>query len=728
MSLLNHFSTLRLTYDQKESLVKLEHFLKTSSQVFMLKGYAGSGKTTILKGFVDYLQSMNKEYLLMAPTGRAAKVLQERTGANASTIHKSIYNFDKLVELEEGDSFRYYFKLRSNSEVANKIFIVDESSMISDQENKGEFFQFGTGCLLSDLIEFTRVQHPGAATKLIFVGDPCQLPPVNDSSSKALNIDYLQSTFALGIEEVEMKEVYRQGDTSGIAKRAMNIRRSISSGYFNDFDLRENDQDIFNPNHSKFLNDYEDVKETKIIIAYKNKTCLDLNQDIRERKYGEKNLPVQKGDILIMGANNYRKGIYNGEFTVVNEVAPYNEVRTVYLKGRSPVSLSWRNIELVFPTIGGEHKIVNGKIIENFLYGDNYLRPEEMQALYVDFLQRHPDVKKGTEEFKEAILEDEYFNCLMVKYGYAVTCHKAQGGEWHTVFTVWDHENRENFNHLTDLQPTRGKTNESFYRWAYTAVTRASKKLYAVKPPYFTSYSKMHFIDEPVADSLQELEGNDPIAIEVELDNELTALMDQMNLFQQPVQLQDHFIKVKHATAKHFINIIGWERKNYEIWYRFLREEKQAILKTWIDAQQQFNNRYMIQAGKGTDPAFAKDVEEMLKRLPNITVKRNTSDTIISAIEFDIEVEEKLPFTRNLFDDLERILVGTGIIIDKLEHYEYRERFTFSKGGEKLVLDFEYDGKGFFGRILPVKNKTNNSPLLTEIKSLLTMLKDDHAS
>ncbi len=724
MAIFEHFNELKLTADQKGALTALDNFLDNDSQIFLLKGYAGSGKTTILRGFLEYLTSIKTEYVLMAPTGRAAKVLRERTGKDAFTIHKSIYSFDELVELENGDSFRYYYKLRNNSEVAHRIFIVDESSMISDMESKGEFFQFGTGCLLSDLIEFSRVQHPGAATKIIFVGDPCQLPPVNDSSSKAFDKNYLHSRFGVSVEETEMKEVYRYGSASGIAKAAMKIRRSMSSGYFNDFDLRQNDVDIFNPTHSTFLNQYDSIDGSKIIVAYKNKTCLDLNQDIRKRKYGTRNLPVQKGDIVIMGGNNYRKGIYNGEFAVVNEVSPNNELRTIYLKGQQPVTLTWRTIDLVFPSAGGEHKVVDGKIIENFLYGDNYLKPEEMQALYVDFLQRHPRLKKGTDEFKETIIDDEYFNCLMIKYGYAVTCHKAQGGEWDTVFTVWDHDNRENFNYLTDEQATAGKTNDRFYRWAYTAVTRASKKLYAINPPHFTSFSKMRFIDPEVSQSLHQLEGVDPISEEVVLDNMLSEAMENLQLSEQPIQIQDHFINVRHAVAKQHINVIGWEKRNYEIWYHFLREEKKAVLKTWINGNLQFNGRYMIQPVKGSNDALAKELEIMLSKLPKVIVKRNTEKPVQQAIEFDAEVEERLPFTRTLFDSLQGLMIEAGISIDKVEHYPHRERYLFSKASDKTVIDFEYDGKGFFGRVLPVQSQTNNIALLLHLKDFLIKLNE----
>ncbi len=185
MSIFNHFKHLNLSQGQETALTKLDAFLASPVQVFMLKGYAGSGKTTILKGLVEYLNAVEKDFALMAPTGRAAKVIREKTGQEAFTIHKSIYSYEDMVEIEEGDSFYYYYKIRNNVDVAGKIFIVDEASMLSDAKSEGEFFRFGSSHLLSDLITYTRVAQPNVNSKIIFVGDPCQLPPVGHNSSKA---------------------------------------------------------------------------------------------------------------------------------------------------------------------------------------------------------------------------------------------------------------------------------------------------------------------------------------------------------------------------------------------------------------------------------------------------------------------------------------------------------------------------------------------------------------
>lgn len=253
MKILEHFQQIDLTPSQKTTLEKLELFISGKEQVFMLKGYAGSGKTTILQGLCEFLESEEKQYYLMASTGRAAKVIRERTGKEAYTIHKSIYSFEELSEIKENESFCYYFKLKNNIDASGKIFIVDEASMISDAKIEGEFFRFGTGHLLTDLFTFMRISNPNVNSKIIFVGDPCQLPPVGDNSSKAFDPKYLLTKFNVSVVETEMKEVLRHKDESGIIKAATKMRKSISSGFFNDFSLRPNGSDILNTEWESFL-------------------------------------------------------------------------------------------------------------------------------------------------------------------------------------------------------------------------------------------------------------------------------------------------------------------------------------------------------------------------------------------------------------------------------------------------------------------------------------------
>jgi hypothetical protein len=439
-------------------------------------------------------------------------------------------------------------------------------------------------------------------------------------------------------------------------------------------------------------------------------------------------LPIQKSDHVILGANNYPKGVFNGEFAVINEVSEQVIQRTISLRGQDPVTLTWREVELVFPDADSNSKVVKGMMLENFLYGANFLKPEEMQALYVDFTIRHKELRPKTKEFSEALMQDEYFNCLQMKYGYAVTCHKAQGGEWDNVFTVWDNDILEGFNCYSDTQRRAGKTNQDFYRWAYTAITRASKKLYALNPPFFNSYSHMTFLDATVSSALNDLKGIEVKAEEIQLDNEWIQKLEAFNLLEQPISIQDHFINSSLELEKKDAEIIAWQKLGYEIRYTVKRDQEKAVFKTYINAKNEFKNSFSSIPNLSTPSNFNTDLTDLFNNLPTRPIKRNTTADILSKIEFDVEFEEKYPFTIDLFDDLEFVLKESAITIFAIQHLHYKERYTFKRNQDAAVLDFEYNKDGFFGRIVPIQNKTTNQSLLASIQTAVKKLKEEYAS
>lgn len=729
MKIFDHFQHINLTNDQRHALEKLQAFIESDERVFILQGYAGSGKTTLLKGFVEYLKSLEKKYQLMAPTGRAAKVINQKIGFESTTIHKGIYSFEELQEIKQGEdendvTFLYQYKIRNNSEVHDSVLIVDEASMVSDILSQGEFFRFGSGHLLRDLVTYGRIQEATTTSKIIFIGDPAQLPPIGMNFSPALDPNYLSETFKVSVSHAEMKEVKRQDANNGILISATKIRQCITSGYFNDFDLRENNRDIFNPAYQDFLETYKAQQGQKIIICYKNKTALDLNRAIRRDKFGD-DLPIQATDTVIIGGNNYRLGIMNGEFAVVSEASPEVESREVkfYDKGGKTqnVRLTWRSISLVLPDENNQPKTINGFILENYLYGDNYLKPEEQRALYVDFKNRHPKLKKGTEEFKEAIINDKYFNCILLKYGYAVTCHKAQGGEWANAFVFWDIGTQANFNFYESEHNRSGKTNSEFYRWAYTAVTRASKKLFCINPPYFSSFTDMNFIDVNVQQAFNELTGQSNPTSEINI-NEVLPELEKFGLSDAPLTVQDHFIHRWYNLRRHYINIEAWQKVGYEIRYIFKREGQTAAFKYWLNGQNIFKPNFQkIPSQTNSDELF-ETITKILEKAPPLEVKRNTIEGILTQIEFDSTIEEERPFLKNLFDIIRQNLDADEIITD-IKHLEWKERYIIEKNSSQCIIDFEYNKHGFFGRVLPLENKCNSPELLLKIKSIVNKLK-----
>jgi hypothetical protein len=730
VKIFNHFQHINLTNDQRIALEKLHAFFESDERMFILQGYAGSGKTTLLKGFVQYLNSLEKKYQLMAPTGRAAKVINQKTGFESTTIHKGIYSFEELEEIKQSDnendvSFLYQFKIRNNPDVHDSVLIVDEASMVSDILSQGEFFRFGSGHLLRDLITYSRIQEATTSSKIIFIGDPAQLPPIGMTFSPALDPNYLSETYKVSVSQAEMKEVKRQDANNGILISATKIRQCLTSGYFNDFDLRENGRDIFNPAYQDYIETYKAQQDQKIIICYKNKTALDLNRAIRRDKFGD-DLPIQASDTVIIGGNNYLLGIMNGEFAVVSEASPSVESRVVrfYDKGgkTQSVILTWRSVSLVLPDENNQPKTLSGFILENYLYGDNNLKPEEQRALYVDFKNRHPKLKKGTEEFKEAIINDKYFNCILLKYGYAVTCHKAQGGEWANAFVFWDKGINDNFNFYEGEHNRSGKTNSEFYRWAYTAVTRASKKLFCINPPFFSSFSGMNFIDVNVQKAFNELTGQSNQAVEINI-SEVLPELEKFGLVDAPFTIQDHFIHRWYNLKKHDIEIEAWQKIEYEIRYIFKRGAQTAAFKYWINVQNVFRNNFQkIPAQTNSDELF-ETITKILESATPIVVTRNTVESILTQIQFDARIEKEKPFLKNLFDFISKGL-SKDEIISNIQHLQYRERYTIEKNERSCVIDFEYDQAGFFGRVLPLEKKCDCPELLAKIKSIVSKLKE----
>jgi len=478
-AIFDHFQNLTLTDDQRNALVKITEFLNSDAQIFILKGYAGSGKTTLLKGLVKYLQEEKKQCQVMAPTGRAAKILRKKVG-QGETIHRSIYKFDRLENDE--NTYEYIYPIRLEEDSERHIYIVDEASMISNKESKQEFFRFGTDILLQDLLSFSRVKQ--SPNKIIFVGDPAQLPPVTDNTSYALEATFFE-TEELKVMQAEMTQVVRQTDNL-ILKNATKIRNLIEQEKKSE--LAFDYDDAFIKIESKEISDlYTNLFPMPklgqgVVITFSNAQCLHYNQNIRSKIFP--NSPeLVAGDILLINQNCRAQGIdlFNGDMVQVVEVSnnliTHPKIRVIDNGKTHYIDLHFRKVRVRLEQSDIE---LDCYIIDSLLNSTaRDLTPIEKKALYIDFAIRFRDKFKGeykenSEEFKEALKNDLFFNALRVKYGYAITCHKSQGGEWDTTFV--------------DYYGRTGLNNDAL-RWSYTATTRAVNKCYAANAPYTTRFS-----------------------------------------------------------------------------------------------------------------------------------------------------------------------------------------------------------------------------------------------
>lgn len=478
---------MELTNQQNKVFEQIKAFLNSDASVFILRGYAGTGKTTMVKVIADYIEQ-TRQLAMMAPTGRAARVLAMKTGHTATTIHKAIYSKahvepKKVKDIAESE-FKFVFSINNSENGGNIVAIVDEASMVCSRKIEHELFMFGTDNLMEDLLTFVR---PNFGGKVIFVGDPAQLPPVGESVSNALRAEYFKEK-GLKVIEAELTEVLRQKDDSVILKNAMMIRDLLKKDKRNQLVFEEQKDDVETVPSEQFLDKFlnyrkESGRHDSVIICYSNKSANRYNRDIRKSLYGG-DVPLQENDILLITQNNYRLDRMNGEFVPVLSIGERRQQSApVYVqiggkKERIVITLNF--IEVTVPN--GDGNPMPCMLLEDLLTSDTAtISIDENRALYINFCMRNPNLKQGTESFAEALLNDKYYNAIRAKYGYAVTGHKCQGGEWGKVFV--------------DYTGRTGLDDDSL-RWAYTATTRAQKTLYVTNLPHITPFSKFRI--EPI--------------------------------------------------------------------------------------------------------------------------------------------------------------------------------------------------------------------------------------
>ena len=419
----------------------------------IVRGYAGTGKTTVISSLVKVLPLFNFRYALLAPTGRAAKVISAYSERKAFTIHKIIYR--QVADPTTGElkfiKQKNYFK--------KTVFIVDEASMISDENG---FLRNG---LLTDLIDYV-FEH--RSNKLILIGDNAQLPPVGTDQSPGLELAYLKINFGLDATEIELDEVVRQEEDSGILINATRLRRSVFHDNPKVVFATRNFNDIFKMNHQKleeglrYAYDKFGMEDTTIICR-SNWQAVQYNEYIRRNILFRED-EIEAGDIIMIVRNNYfvlepdspAGFIANGEFAEVRKIVNFEE----------KYQFRFAEIELQLVDYP-EMEPFQAKVFLDILHSNTpSLSNEEGNRLYNQVRENYKEIKSRS-KFREAIQNDEYLNALQIKFAYALTCHKSQGGQWKTVFI--DEGNRKD-----------AELDVDHIRWLYTAITRAEKEVYLI--------------------------------------------------------------------------------------------------------------------------------------------------------------------------------------------------------------------------------------------------------
>jgi len=465
-------TSIKFTQSQQYALTQLNEFITSESgKVFILKGYAGTGKTTLVKEIIRLFKEKGLSVSLMASTGRAAKILSNIAECTATTIHSAIYtytdfnqNLDKIAEEREKFKVDKSGQLLLQFELAflpkgntKRFYIIDEASMVSDEKDRSAVQAlFGSGQLLNDLLCYD------SDGKFIFVGDVCQLPPVTGDISPALNEEYLQRKYNITPKCVELTEIVRQDSSNDIIAVSHKIRKLYANPpqvKWAQFPLKNCRNIKVFTDQATMLNDYvnrikKEGYNKSTLICRSNKSCDTITSLIRPA-LGLIQSKMQKGDLLLITQNNQISGLMNGDLVeVIN------------------VGLSERRAHLSFIQVEVKElftqKVYSQLLIEEILYDfQTNLTAEQQKELFMDYYYRMKEmgIRQKDREFKDGMLSDIYLNALRAVFGFALTCHKSQGGEWEHVYL----DIPRNF----PLYPTK-----ETYQWLYTAMTRAKTQLY----------------------------------------------------------------------------------------------------------------------------------------------------------------------------------------------------------------------------------------------------------
>ena len=444
------------TNNQKKIIEKLSTWLSDDdySRIFLLNGYAGTGKTTIIAAFVAALKELGIKPILLAPTGRAAKVLTRYSNLTAYTIHKKIYR-EKTIS-----DYQSKFSLDYNRE-HDAVFIVDEASMLSTYSSDSAF---GSGNLLDDLVQYVR---QGKRCRLMLVGDDAQLPPVGDDLSPALQPSEL---LPYGdVEYATMDEVVRQSQDSGILFNATMLRCMLENNIYEipRFDLTF--KDFRQVQGGELLEELQDCydsfgRDETIVITRSNKRANRYNEGIRRHNLSAEE-EIESGDMLMIVKNNYHYAEQDKDspmsFVANGDVARLKRIR------RFEEFYGFRFIDatLQFPDYNDYEMQV--KILLDTLSSESpSLTREQSNQLFMEVEKDYADITSKSKRYK-AIRENSHFNAMQIKFAYAVTCHKAQGGQWKAVFVD---------RCLFGDEPM----SRDMLRWLYTAITRATERVYLV--------------------------------------------------------------------------------------------------------------------------------------------------------------------------------------------------------------------------------------------------------
>lgn len=697
-----------LNGSQKNGLSVIDHFVKdTETNVLILTGAVNTGKSTIIKKHVSRNNNPDISYEILAVGSRIAEQLLHTAGIDAHSIYKHIYSFsntsveekeaEERIDLEksevsESDIKRAYFPVKANIDGEQVVYIIEEAQLLSDSFNENELFTFGSGKLLNDLIHYINFkQYPNR--KLILVGDDNRLSR-GSSGEMALSKKHLANTYNLTTKTFELSEIIIEEQLRDVLTTIKGLRDSITSDRFNQLLISNSQLNICRISKGELVDIYKKSNSIKqnIFLTYSNRHALEANRSIRRDILGRENL-LEKGDLLIFNNTISLPGalvglisfqIFKGEIAEVTSVGDQEE-KAEYIKGKPVVKLFFRKVKVFIPRYQREVEVI---ILENYLREEKDISREERLALLLLARNKFKDLtgrnKVDKKEFTAYLKTDPYYNSALVKYSYSMTVHKANSHRWDSVFI--------------NCETEKTKDNAEYFKWLYTAIACARKKVYLIDFVDIHPYIKIEWKDnveafdskgKPQFDIFNETKN---IVIPEELHSDVARLKFPGQFASLPIIW--HLIRIK--LLPHHIQVVNIEHHSYQELYSFENKSgEKAKIRFYYNSE-----------GKIT------------KRIPY--PKSAFSDIVLAILEnnsFSINEEFPEDFLKKLYDDLKSILIQEEIQIVSVGHEPYHEKYIVKKLDDFISFNVFYNLNGFVTVVLPIKY--NSHILYQKIKTLV---------
>lgn len=589
----DEFIGYNLTASQRELVTQIEEFLKNDAEhVFILKGYAATGKELILKGLENYLRKIECGMSLVTPTNKTAFWLDQSVDRPVSTIHSMIYEYMETKESEDGqprEASKFIYRLRGNLDSIDHVYVIGESSLLNDEISDCKYLCYGTGKLLEDLMNFIDPNATGCRRKVIFIGDDTQMAP-GSSASSALTSSYFKAMYgdAFPVRIFQLTNVVDEQLKNLILNNAVQIRHAIEKKRYNRLVFERDASTMIELDKRQFLptyvKAYQAVEDNKpIIVASMNQTVKLYNAQIREQLFPGKT-SVQPGDWIMFTKNvwigDYRG--FNGEFAKVLAVKG-SENKYIDFAGHSR-ELRFRYVDIEVTNRYGEKEQLSCELFENLLDASGSVLPDD--------------------EWLEPLINTFYYPVVYAQYGYAITVHKAQGGVWNTVF--FDTEFYQNIK------------NKAGFKWLYTGLTLAKDRL------YFTNWTDMGSKLLGTMSSLSNTSSSNtknatwPLGSSVAINGKPTlpsiAIPDIEGSTAYREYVQEVSEELAIVLSQLNIQIVKINNMSYRIRYTFRRGNSHASLDALYNGKQIITS-VENHRNQGDDENLANEIQEIMDRL-----------------------------------------------------------------------------------------------------------------